>query len=143
MQQVMTFQVGNEFYGIDITKVNEIVEFTQLTPVPKAPAWVYGILNHHGRIATILNLVVFFDLAPYMESNLRRIAVLDNPSMEIGVLLEGNLEIISEWEVKTEISADPDFLKSKYIADVLVSSGRVINLLDTERLIADLDGYFV
>lgn len=143
MQQVMTFQIGNEFYGIDITKVNEIVEFTQLTAVPKAPVWVYGILNHHGRIATILNLSVFFDLTPSMESNLKRIAVLDRTVMDIGVLLEGNLEIISEWEVKAEMSADPEFLKSKYIANVLVSMGRVINLLDTERLTADLDGYFV
>lgn len=143
MQQVMTFQIGNEFYGIDIAKVSEIVEFTQLTPLPKAPVWVNGILNHHGRIATVLNLSTFFDLTPSRENNLRRIAVLDNPSMDIGVLLEGHLEVISEWEVKTEISADPEFLKSKYVANVLVSKGRVVNLLDTDRLIADLDGYFI
>lgn len=143
MQQVMTFKIGNEFYGIDIAKVGEIVEFTQLTPVPKAPVWVNGILNHHGRIASVLDLSTFFDFTPRQESSLRRIAVLDNPSMDIGVLLEGHLEVISEWEVKTEILADPEFLKSKYVANVLVSKGKVVNLLDTERLIADLDGYFV
>lgn len=142
MQQVMTFQIGNEFYGIDIAKISEIVEFTQLTPVPKAPAWVNGILNHHGRIATVLNLSTFFDLTPPRENSLRRIAVIDNPSMDIGVLLEGHLEVISEWEVKTEISADPEFLRSKYVVNVLVSRGRVVNLLDMDRLISDLDGYF-
>ena len=142
MQQVMTFQIGNEFYGIDIAKVSEIVEFTQLTPLPKAPVWVNGILNHHGRIATVLNLSTFFDFTPPRESNLRRIAVIDSSSMDIGILLEGHLEVVSEWEIKTEISADPEFLKSKYVANVLVSKGRVVNLLDTDRLIADLDGYF-
>ncbi len=142
MQQVMTFQIGNEFYGIDIAKVSEIVEFTQLTPLPKAPVWVNGILNHHGRIATVLNLSTFFDFTPPRENNLRRIAVIDSSSMDIGILLEGHLEVVSEWEIKTEISADPEFLKSKYVANVLVSKGRVVNLLDTDRLIADLDGYF-
>src|SRR4030067_3342870 len=113
MQQVMTFQIGNEFYGIDIAKVSEIVEFTQLTPLPKAPVWVNGILNHHGRIATVLNLSTFFDFIPTSENNLRRIAVIDNSLMDIGVLLEGHLEVISEWAAKTEISADPEFLKKK------------------------------
>lgn len=143
MQQVITFQLGTEFYGLDIAKIREIVEFIQLTPVPKAPAWVDGILNHHGRIATVLNLSTFFDFTTRQEKNLSRIAVLDNPSMDIGLSLEGQLEVITGWEVKAEISTDSEFLKGKYVAKILVSNGRVVNLLDTDKLIADLDGFFV
>lgn len=143
MQQIMIFQIGTEFYGIDIADITEIVEFTRLVSVPRSPVWAEGILNHHGRIVTVLNLSTFFDLPPGQEEKcLRRIAVLNNPLMDIGILLEGPLEVISEWEVKTEMLPDAEFLKGKYINSILVSKGAIVNLLDIDKITADLDGYF-
>lgn len=143
MQQVMIFQLGDEFYGLDISKIRELVEFVPLTPVPKAPAWVEGILNNHGRIATVLNLSTFFDLPQGGEKSLKRIAVIDDPLTDIGILVEDPLEMISEWELKADIAGDSGFVKNKYIARVLVSRERVINVLDIGKLTGDLDSYFI
>lgn len=144
MPKIMLFQLGEESYGIDIAKVREIVELiSPLTPVPKAPNWLEGILNHHGRIATVLNLSTFFDLPQGKEKAVKKIAVIDDPAMDIGILLDDPIEVISEWEMKAEISGDPEFVKNKYIGKVIVSNGRLINVLDIDKLINDLDGYFV
>ena len=142
MPKIMLFQLGEESYSIDIAKVREIVEFTQLTPVPRAPNWVEGILNHHGRIATVLNLSTFFDSPQGKEKTLKKIAVIDDPAMDMGILLDDPIEVISEWEMKAEVSGDSNFVKNKYIGRVIVSNGRLINVLDIDKLISDLDSYF-
>lgn len=142
MSQVMTFQFGEENYGLDITQIREIVEFIPLTPAPKAPSWVEGILNHHGRVVTVLSLSSFFDLPSRGEHALKRIAVLDDPSSDIGILLENTLEVISEWETMAEGLGYSELLKSRYVGKILSFKGRVINVIDTEKLVADLDGYF-
>lgn len=138
----MTFQFGEENYGLDITQIREIVEVVPLTPVPKAPGWVDGILNHHGRVVTVLNLSSFFDLPSRGEHALKRIAVLDDPSSDVGILLENTLEVISEWETMAEGLGYSELLKSRYVGKILSFKGRVINVIDTEKLVADLDGYF-
>ncbi|MEK7851483.1 MAG: chemotaxis protein CheW [Deltaproteobacteria bacterium] len=143
MPKIMLFQLGEENYGIDIAKVSEIVEFTPLTPVPRAPNWVEGILNHHGRIATVLNLSIFFDLPKGKEKTVKKIAVIDDPAMDMGILLDDPIEVISLWETKAGISGDSDFVKNKYIGKVIISNGRLINVLDIDKMISDLDGYFV
>jgi purine-binding chemotaxis protein CheW len=140
--QVIVFQLGDENYGLDIEGIREIVESSPLTPVPKAPNWVEGILNHHGTVVTVINPSSFFDLK--MQGNaLKRVVVLNDPGMDVGFLLEGPMEVISEWETRAEISKDPEFMKSKYIGRVVISKGRVVNILDTERFTGDLDGCFV
>lgn len=143
MPKIMLFQLGEESYGIDIAKVREILEFTPLTPVPRAPNWVEGILNHHGKIATVLNLSTFFDSPQGKEKALKKIAVIDDSAMDMGILLDDPIEVISEWEMKAEISGDSDFVKNKYIGRVIVSNGRLINVLDIDKLISDLDNYFI
>lgn len=141
MQQVMTFRLGEESYGLEIAKVSEIVEHTLLTLVPRAPSWVEGILNHHGRIVMVMNLSSFFEL-PAGTDALKRIAVLDSSSGDIGFLLNDPIEVVSEWETAGESAASGEFSKGKFIGRMLVSGGRVINLIDVERLAASLDEYF-
>lgn len=142
MNQVLIFQLGEENYGVDILKIREIVELIPLTPAPNAPNWVEGVLNHHGRVATVLNLSSFFDFPSEGRKASKKIAVIDDPSVDVGILLEDPLEVISDWETKAEISRDPEFVKNKYVAGVLISKGRIVNLFDIDKLVNDLDSYF-
>ena len=140
--QVMTFQFGDESYGVDISRIREIVEFIPLTSVPKAPGWIEGIVNHHGRVVTVINLATFFDLPSRGELAVKRIAILDDPSVDIGLLLENPLEVISEWETSAEAPGHSDFARSRYVGKILTRRDRVINLMDVNKLVDDIDSYF-
>lgn len=142
MSQLLIFRLGDEFYGLDIGFIREIVELPALTPVPKAPDWVNGVLNHHGKVVAVLNLSTFFDFQPAVGPALKKVAVLDFPAVDIGIILEDPLEFISEWETKSEGTRDPDFIKSKYVGKVVISRDRLINTLDAEKLADDLDSCF-
>ena len=54
--QLVTFQLGEEIYGVDILDVKEIVRVQEVRPIPNAPAYVEGIFNLRREIIPIINL---------------------------------------------------------------------------------------
>ena len=60
--QLVTFQLGDELYGVDIMDVKEIVKVQSVRPIPNAPYYVEGIINLRGEIIPIINLHKRFHL---------------------------------------------------------------------------------
>ena len=54
--QLVTFQLGDELYGVDIMDVKEIVKVQAVRPIPNAPYYVEGIINLRSEIIPIINL---------------------------------------------------------------------------------------
>ncbi len=54
--QYATFRLGNELYGVDVLEVREIMKPQEMTPIPLAPDYVYGLLNLRGQIITAIDL---------------------------------------------------------------------------------------
>jgi purine-binding chemotaxis protein CheW len=54
--EVVEFEMGGELYAVDISTVREIVEMLPITPLPKAPSFIAGIVNLRGEIVNILTL---------------------------------------------------------------------------------------
>lgn len=63
-RQICTFFVDKLFLGIQATKVQEVIRFQPLTPVPLAPESVSGLMNLRGQIVTAIDLRRLLDLAP-------------------------------------------------------------------------------
>ncbi len=55
-RQYCTFQVGAYFFGVDVTRVQEVLRFQPLTHVPLAPGEVCGLINLRGQIITTIDL---------------------------------------------------------------------------------------
>src|SRR3972149_3557054 len=62
MNQFLTFALGQEEYGVEILKIQEIKGFSAITPLPNAPAFLKGVLNLRGTIVPILDLRKKFGL---------------------------------------------------------------------------------
>jgi purine-binding chemotaxis protein CheW len=60
----LTFQVGAEEYGVEITKVVQIIGMLPVTPVPGCPPVVLGVVNQRGRVIPVLSMRVRFGLPP-------------------------------------------------------------------------------
>ncbi|MCD4748446.1 MAG: chemotaxis protein CheW [Thermoanaerobaculales bacterium] len=56
MQRYCTFWVGSHFLGIEVEKVQEVLKFSEITPVPLSPPAVRGLINLRGRIVTVIDL---------------------------------------------------------------------------------------
>ena len=75
--QVVTFQLGNEEYAIDILQVQEIVMMTEITRMPKAPRFIEGIVNLRGQMIPIIDMRKRFDLAEGKHDSDTRIIIVD------------------------------------------------------------------
>ncbi len=56
LEQMLTFVIGNDEYGISILRVREIVEYRPLTPVPMTPPWMRGVMNLRGIVVPVVDL---------------------------------------------------------------------------------------
>ena len=62
-REVLVFVLGNEEYGVDILKVQEIRGYEKVTPLPAAPAYLKGVVNLRGIIVPVIDLRVKFGMA--------------------------------------------------------------------------------
>ena len=90
--QLVTFQLGEEHYGIDIMDVREIVRIQEVRPIPNAPAYVEGIFNLRGEIIPIINLHKRFDLSRAQLSEDDRLLsgfiIIDLNGRQLGVVID-------------------------------------------------------
>ncbi len=74
-RQYVIFKLGDEKYGVDISNVGGITEFTTITKVPDAPVYIEGIINLRGDIIPIINLKTRFNIASIADDADPRIIV--------------------------------------------------------------------
>jgi purine-binding chemotaxis protein CheW len=145
--QVLTFVLGNETYGVDILRVQEIRGWSAVTKIPHAPPHVLGVLNLRGSIVPIVDLRMRFSLDRAEYTTVTVIIVVSVISAagrrDFGVVVDGVSDVV---DVNTaEVKAAPE-LGAKgatdYIRGLVPVSERMVVLLDIDRLIgSDLTSF--
>src|SRR5246127_604779 len=138
--QVLSFVLGNEPYGCDILRVQEIRGWSAVTKIPHAPSHVLGVLNLRGSIVPIVDLRMRFALDRAEYTAITVIIVVSVISSagrrDFGVVVDGVSDVV---DVNTaEVKAAPE-LGAKgatdYIRGLVPVSERMVVLLDIDRLI--------
>jgi len=94
--QLIVFRLAREWYGVEITKVKEIIKTGKITYLPSSPEFIVGIVNLRGNILSVTDLKTIFSL-PYEESTEKtRIIVIKSGVLETGLLVD---EVVESIEV--------------------------------------------
>ena len=122
--QLVTFQLGEELYGIDIMDVKEIVRVQSIRAIPNAPAYVEGIFNLRSEIIPIINLHKRFHIKKLVSSEedelLSGFVILDIDGMKLGIIIDRISRVITIE--KEDIQAPPQMLSgigAEYIRGVV------------------------
>jgi purine-binding chemotaxis protein CheW len=145
-QQVLTFVLGNETYGVDILRVQEIRGFTAVTKIPHAPSHVLGVLNLRGSIVPIVDLRMRFNLDRADFNAVTVIIVLSIQSAtgrrDFGVVVDGVSDVVDVPQA--EVRPAPEMgstSATEYILGLVPVADRMVVLLDIDCLIGnDLRG---
>lgn len=89
--EIVEFLLGNERYALESSCIGEVYPLRDLTPLPCTPPFVLGIVNIRGTILSVLDLRRFFDMSNQGLSDLNKVIVLRNDTMEFGVLADAIL----------------------------------------------------
>ena len=135
----LTFSLGNEFFGLEICYVTEIIGIQPITEVPDLPAYVRGIINLRGKIIPVMDVRLRFK-KPFREYNDRTcVIVVDIRDISVGLIVDSVSEVLS---IRDEDIVPPQELKSaqnKYIKGIGKVGSDIKLLLDCDRLLNDED----
>jgi purine-binding chemotaxis protein CheW len=133
--QLVTFRLGNEEFGIDIKKVQEINRMIEITGIPNAPPFVEGIVNLRGKIVPVVSLRtrLGFEQAPYDKAT--RIMVVEVEGKVLGFIVDSVSEVLRIDDPKIEEAPSiAGHTNADYIAGVINLSDRILILLDLVTL---------
>jgi len=139
-RQLVVFQLGAEFYGVDIARVHEIIRLQTITRVPRAPAFVEGVINLRGKVIPVVDLRRRFGLESSEHTRASRIVVVEIGDNVVGVIVDGVSEVLRV----TGASVEPPSpvvagIESEYIHGIAKLDDRLVILLDLDRVLALAD----
>lgn len=137
--QLVTFQLGEELYGVDIMMVKEIVRVQEIRPIPNAPDYVEGIFNLRSEIIPIINLHKRFHLKKPVELEEDEYSggfvILEIDGNKIGVIIDRIARVVTVEP--DEIQPPPQMISgigAEYINGVIRQEGGYLIVLDAKRL---------
>ncbi|MCL5031131.1 MAG: chemotaxis protein CheW, partial [Bacteroidetes bacterium] len=86
--EVIQFSLAYEIYGIETFFIREVFPLKEFTPLPSTPAFLLGITNVRGKILPVIDIKKFFNLPVKGLSDLNKLIVLSNASIEFAVLAD-------------------------------------------------------
>lgn len=140
----LSFQLSKEEYGIAILKVREIIGMVDVTPLPRTPDFVRGVVNLRGRIIPVIDLRRKFGMAPAEFTNETCIVVVDvgrdaESAFRVGCIVDTVSEVLTIGAEHFEATPRCANAAGDYIAGLAKLKDRVLILLDIERVIGDID----
>jgi purine-binding chemotaxis protein CheW len=137
--QLVTFQLGEELYGINIMDVKEIVRVQSIRAIPNAPGYVEGIFNLRHEIIPIINLHKRFHLKKMANSGddelLSGFIILDIDGMKLGVIIDRVSRVVTI--ARDDIQPPPQMLSgigAEYIQGVVRQEYGYLIILDIRDL---------
>lgn len=136
--QLLTFKLGNETYGIQINKVREILTYPLVTPIPDASRWVKGVINLRGEVAPVIDLRVRFniDANPVYTPRTIIIAVKTHDARMIGLVVD---EVSDMENVDfNHLYPAPDMgssISPEYLKGLFKKDDKMIVILDIDKIL--------
>jgi len=137
----LTFKLASEEYGLEILKVREIIGLMNITPVPRAPEHIRGVINLRGKIIPVLDMRRLFGLEELPDTPETCIVVVDvdlqGKSVLMGTVVDAVLEVLSIRE--DEIENAPAFgenMDTRFILGVAKVKNNVKILLDIDETLS-------
>lgn len=142
--QLVSFQLGQEEYGVEITKVQEIILMGEITRVPQTPEYIKGLINLRSTVIPIVDLRCRFGLEQRAATDDTRIMVVNVAGRTIGIIVDAVSEVLRISQ--EQIDAPPPTvagLERDYLTGLVKLEERLLILLDIDRILgqqdADLD----
>jgi purine-binding chemotaxis protein CheW len=137
-QQVLTFVLGNETYGVDILRVQEIRGWSAVTKIPHAPPHVLGVLNLRGSIVPIVDMRMQFNLERAAVTVIIVLSVkFRNGTRDFGVVVDGVSDVVDVDDAQVKPAPDLGCREAtEHIRGLMPVADRMVVLLDIDRLIS-------
>ena len=134
--QLVSFRLAQEEYGIEITRVREIILMGEITRVPQTPHFVKGLINLRSTVIPVIDLRARFGLTEAEVTDESRIMVVNVAGKTIGIVVDAVSEVL---RVSSDQIAPPPptvvSLGTEYLTGLVKLEKQLLLLLDIDKLL--------
>jgi purine-binding chemotaxis protein CheW len=140
LEQMVTFNLGPEVFGVNILQVQEINRMVEITAVPHSESYVEGIINLRGKVIPIMDLRKKFGLPEKTRDNHTRIIVVDVSGETVGLVVDSVSEVLrvqsGTLEDAPKLVTGGTHSGADYIRSVAKLEDRLLIYLDLDKIIS-------
>lgn len=144
VEQLLTFKLEDEVFAIEIARVREVLEYTQLTKVPRTPDFLRGVINLRGNVIPVVDLRRMFQMGSTEASVNACIIIveveLDSEEMILGVLADSVQEVLEL--PRGQIEKPPKFgarLENKFLKGMGRREDHLLMILSIDEVFSDTE----
>lgn len=138
-KEILSFEISNQEFGIDIEYVEMVIEKEEITPVPNSKDFIEGIVNLRGRIVTVFDLTKILDLDIDENFEFDSIIILKHEKEELGILVNKVNNVISFNDEELDILPSKSGKFIGKVNGVLKFENRLIVYLNLEKLFMSIE----
>ncbi|MCE5303874.1 MAG: chemotaxis protein CheW [Planctomycetaceae bacterium] len=134
--QLVGFRLGSEEYGIEITKVQEIILLGEITSVPQAPDFVKGLINLRSTVIPVIDLRLRLGMSEQPPTEETRIMVVHVHEKTLGLVVDAVSEVLRA--TSEQIVPPPSAVTHsgrEPVSGLVKLDDRLLILLDVDRLL--------
>jgi len=138
--EFLTFALGEELYGIEILKVQEIRGYEQVTAIPNAPPYLKGVINLRGTIVPIIDLRIKLNFEKVEYTKFTVVIIINIGARVFGVVVDSVSEVMAL--TREQIRPAPDFsgsFEAQYLMGLASVDSKTLILMDIEKLMSGSD----
>ncbi|ASW43133.1 chemotaxis protein CheW [Clostridium isatidis] len=129
--QYVVFKLGEEHFAVETAKILSINDMMKITPVPKAPVHIKGLINLRGSIKSLVDINLLLNIEA--NENQNNIIILKVNEEEIGIIVDDVEEVIDIDEYKLQKLETQNI--EDYIKGVIELDNRLLTIIDIEKLL--------
>jgi purine-binding chemotaxis protein CheW len=134
--QLVVISFDNEWYGIKISSVREILKVPKITRLPCSPEYIVGVISVRGDIQSVVDLRNFLQLGSSYVTDHSRIILVESEEFVTGLLVDEMVDIIDVSESSVlPLTESTLNITHRYVAGKLHWNERMITLLDIDEII--------
>jgi purine-binding chemotaxis protein CheW len=135
-QQLVVFELANEFYGINIAMVESIIKMQAITQLPHTPPYVKGVTNLRGSVLPVIDLRIRFALDTQEDTRQTRIMIVTMGNIKAGIIVDGVSEVLRISDENIEpLPPMINSIDSAFLKGIARLENRLIILLELSRVL--------
>ena len=136
----VTFKSGDEYFGLKIQYVNEIIVYQEITKIPESENYIKGLINLRGKIIPVIDVRLRFKQEPFEYTDRTCSIVVNVKNIVVGLIVEQIAEVVEIQEeniIPSPSVGKADKSQNKYVYAIGKVGDQVKLLLDPDRLLND------
>ena len=135
--QLISFAIGDDQYGVDIMAVREIKGWTDITPLPRQPQYVRGVLNLRGVIVPIVDLRCRFGQGLTQATPLHIVIIVHVNNKPVGLLADRVLDIVGVDAAQIKpVPRVAQAQRLNFLSGLVTNESAMIALIDLPNLLS-------